>query len=115
MLVFNPRRIFGLRGIERPNNFLVRNGFTSMVASRLLTHGLLHLNIRNVSRLCKILNCTPNDLFDWKPEPAEPLPQNHPLQSLVRQESANINDLLKDIPLEKLPDLHAMIDELRKK
>jgi hypothetical protein len=115
MLIFNPRRIFGLRGIERPNNFLVRNGFTSMIASRLLAHGASHVKVSNISRLCRLLNCSPNDLFDWKPEVSDPLPQNHPLQALVRQESANITDLLKDIPLEKLPDLHAMIDELRRK
>ncbi|HUR98703.1 MAG TPA: helix-turn-helix domain-containing protein [Pyrinomonadaceae bacterium] len=116
MLIFNPLRIFSLRGIDRPNKFLVNNGFTSMIASRLLTYGLPNVKVSSVGRLCRLLNCTPNDLFDWKPDASDPIPAKHPLQSLVRQESsaAHITELLKDIPLEKLPDLHAMIEELRK-
>jgi hypothetical protein len=116
MLIFNPRRIFGLRGIERPNHFLVKNGYTSMIASRLLAPGLSSLKINSIGRLCELLNCTPNDLFDWKPQPGTPVPENHALRSLVRDESLrSFNELLKDLPAEKLADLHVMIDELRKK
>ncbi|HEX6124661.1 MAG TPA: hypothetical protein VFZ23_04745 [Pyrinomonadaceae bacterium] len=115
MLIFNPRRMFGLRGIERPNNFLVRNGFTSMIASRLLAPGLSSVKVGNVGRLCQLLNCTPNDLFDWSPTGNSPLPENHALKALVRHEARPLADLLKDVPAEKLADLQAMIDELRNK
>ena len=115
MLIFNPKRIFGLRGIERPNNFLVRNGFTAMIASRLLANGLPHVKVGNVGRLCELLNCTPNDLFDWKPAANTTLPENHALKTLVREDPVHLTELLKDIPAEKLADLHAMIDELRKR
>ena len=114
MLVFNPRRIFRLRGIERPNNFLVKNGFTPMIASRLLAP-LSSVKVSSVGRLCQLLNCTPNDLFDWKPATNSPLSKNHALNELVREDVIHLTDLLKDIPAEKLADLHVMIDELRKK
>lgn len=114
MLIFNPRRMFGLRGIERPNNFLVRNGFTSMIASRLLAAGLANIKVSNMGRLCELLNCTPNDLFDWRPSADAALPDNHALKALVRNEARPLADLLKDLPAEKLADLHLMIDELRK-
>ena len=115
MLIFNPRRIFGLRGIERPNNFLVKNGFTPMIASRLLAVGLTNVKVSSVGKLCELLNCTPNDLFDWRPSGNTTLPENHALRSLVREDRVHLTELLKDLPAEKLADLHAMIDELRKK
>ena len=115
MLIFNPRRIFGLRGIERPNNFLVKNGFTAMIASRLLANGVTNVKVSNVGKLCELLNCTPNDLFDWKATNGMVLPENHALNALVREEAQPLTEMLKDIPAEKLADLQAMIDELRKK
>ena len=114
MLIFNPRRIFRLRGIERANNFLTKNGFTPMIASRLLSP-LANVKVESVGRLCELLNCTPNDLFDWKPSPNSSLPTTHALKELVREDTVQLTDLLKDIPAEKLADLHAMIDELRNK
>ena len=86
-----------------------------MVASRLLSYGLPNVNINNIGRLCVAMNCTPNDLFDWKPETSTPLSENHALQALVRDDPVDLAELLKDIPAEKLADLHAMIDELRKR
>ena len=116
MLIFNPRRIFGLRGIDRPNHFLVKNGYTAMIASRLLAPTLSSLKVRSIGRLCELLNCTPNDLFDWRPQPGTTMPENHALKALVRDESMrSFHDLLKDLPAEKLADLHVMIDELRRK
>lgn len=115
MLIFNPRRMFGLRGIERPNNFLVRNGFTAMIASRLLAAGLANVKVSNVGRLCELLNCTPNDLFEWRHPANTSLPENHALKALIRQEARPLADLLKDVPAEKLADLQLMIDELSKK
>jgi hypothetical protein len=114
MLTFNPRRIFRLRGIERPNNFLVKNGFTPMIASRLLAP-LSNVKVSSIGRLCELLNCTPNDLFDWKAASNSPLSENHALETLVRQDTVHLTELLKDIPAEKLADLHAMIEEFRKK
>jgi hypothetical protein len=113
MLNFNPGRIFRLRGIERPNNFLVKNGFTPMIASRLMSP-LTNVKVGTVGRLCELLNCTPNDLFDWTPSSDSTIPETHALKELVREDAVHLIDLLKDIPAEKLADLHAMIDQLRK-
>jgi hypothetical protein len=86
-----------------------------MVASRLLSYGLPNVNINNIGKLCVAMNCTPNDLFDWRPETSAPLSENHALKALIREDAVNLAELLKDIPAEKLGDLHAMIDELRRK
>ena len=84
-----------------------------MIASRLLSP-LTNVKVSSVGRLCELLNCTPNDLFDWKPSAASPIPETHALKTLVREDAVHLTELLRDIPAEKLADLHAMIDQLRK-
>jgi|GEM_PF-249537 len=116
MLIFNPRRMFALRGIERPNYLLRRNGFAPMPASRLLAGAADgSVKIKHIETLCKLLNCTPNDLFEYRQGRDEVIADNHPLKTLApRDVPPSIVELIKDIPTEKLADLHSKIDELRK-
>lgn len=114
MLTFNPRRVFKLRNIERPSSFLVKNGFSAMAASRLLAAASPMVKIKHLESLCLLLNCTLDDLFEWKPDRDAAVPDNHPLRALSGRETPRaISDLVKDLPIKKLADLESMIDELR--
>jgi DNA-binding Xre family transcriptional regulator len=110
MLTYNLTRLFKLRGIIRPLTFLMEKGFTRDLASRITTDVNLKLKIENIEKLCKTLNCTPNDLMEWKPDiDSEDVPSN-PLFALKRSESKfDISSLVKDVPVDKLEELQKEI------
>lgn len=114
MLKFNPRRIFALRGIEKPSAFLTRQGIAASTASKFMKAQSSMFKIKYVEMICVLLNCTPNDLFDWKPDANKPLPETHPLNALQRTEKiANIREMLHDMPVEKLAQLENLVNELK--
>src|SRR6476469_9674861 len=103
MLTFNLRRIFSLRGIDDPVEFLAQNGFAIDAADRLLKIGNRSLEIGDVERLCVLLNCTPNELFEWCCDAIPMIPPNHPLNDLNNHPTAsNLARKIREIPIEKL-------------
>lgn len=113
MLIFNPNKIFALRGIEKPYSFLVRNGFGSTTASDLINIKKPLVRTEYLERLCILLNCTPNDLYEWKPDNKTNLTENHPLKTLQKAEIMQISEIIKDIPVEKLSDVQNLLNQLK--
>lgn len=114
MLFFNVRRMLETRGIENPYTFLVKNGFVSQTASNLSRNQIKHIKPEQIEKLCLLLNCTPNDLFEWQTETDAPTPENHPLKSLVRDKNATpAAQLLKSIPAEKLAQAEELLRQLK--
>lgn len=73
-----------------------------------------NVKIKNLEKLCRLLKCTPNDLFEWRPREGEtPLEESHPLNTLRREKTFDINRLMKDVPLEKLADVENFIKDLK--
>ena len=115
MLIFNPRRIFALRGIEKPAPILSRQGIAPSTALKFLRTDGLNFKVKYVEMICVLMNCTPNDLFDWVPDAQTVLPENHPLAALERKDKiTNIRELLHDMPVEKLSQVENLINELKK-
>ena len=115
MLKFNPKIILGLRGIEKPVGFLVRLGFAYPQASRFLKAANPMVKIEHIEQLCIALNCTPNDLFEWKTGGDTVLPEGHSLNALNRGEGTkNLQQMVKDIPSDKLALIESLLDELKK-
>lgn len=115
MLIFNPRRVLSLRGIDKMFNFLHKNGFIRSTATYLLNGTASHIKIEHIGKLCVLLNCTPNDLFEWRRDASDNLSENHALNSIVKPEMNQINfkEMLKDIPIEKLPQIESLMKELK--
>jgi len=114
MLYYNIKRLLALRGIERPRVFLIKNGFASQTTDNFITNRVVHIKPEQIEKLCVLFNCTPNDLFTWKPDGGAPVPENHPLKPLYRDTPAkSIAQLVRDIPAEKLGRLEEMISELK--
>lgn len=82
MLIFNPNRIFRLRGIERSYTYLVKQGVAAPSASKLLNGKTVHFKITHLEKICRILNCTPNDLFEWRSDEGAPVADSHALTTL---------------------------------
>lgn len=115
MLKFDPRRVFGLRGIKKDLTFLMKNGVGRSTASNLLNFGVSYVKIEHLEKLCLLLRCTPNDLFDWKPPKDAVIDEAHPLMNLRREpKGKDLADMVSDIPLEKLEQIEGLLNQLRK-
>jgi DNA-binding Xre family transcriptional regulator len=115
MLKFNLKNILGLRGIEKPIGFLVKTGLGYPTAHKLLKAANVSLRIGHIQQLCVALNCTPNDLFEWKPDANTILPEGHSLNALNKSAGAkNLQEMVKDIPSDKLALIETLLNELKK-
>lgn len=70
----------------QPFNFLIKQGLSPNIARRLLNGKVAHLKLDHISTLCRSLHCTSNDLLEWVEDHDAALPENHPQQSLVREQ-----------------------------
>jgi len=114
MLVFNPNRMFRLRKIDRPHLMLVKNGFAKSSATNLLNYVSRRVTVEHLEKLCVLLNCTPNDLFEWRGKTNEALDERHALNSLKRSDkSENLTEMIRKIPVEKLPQVDELLRELQ--
>jgi DNA-binding Xre family transcriptional regulator len=113
MLYFNIRRLMELRGIDKPYAFLVKNGFVSQTATNMVNNQLGRITPEQMEKLCLILNCTPNDLFDWRPNENSAVSESHALHSLKKEKTPSVAQMVKDLPVEKLDKLHALINDLK--
>lgn len=69
-----------------------------------------NINVDEMERLCLLLNCTPNDIFEWCPGKNIKDPSTCPLSVLIREEKVGvINELFKELPLEKLIEIENLI------
>lgn len=114
MLNFKLSRIFALRGIDKPFAYLVRSGFSRATASNLLNDRVVQVKVGHLETICRALNCTPNDLFEWTPSEGRPLAENHPLNNLKREKTpARLSQIVKDIPVDKLHMVEELLNQLK--
>ncbi len=110
MLQLNLKRIFKARGIFEPYKFLVQSGFVPFTAHKYKNGSVAHMRIDHIEKLCVLLNCTPNDLFEWVPSDLLEDRADHPLQRIRRREKKiEINKLLEKFSLEKLEEIQELI------
>ena len=115
MLIYNLRRVFALRGIDKPFAFLVKNGFPPASATNMLKNYPLVFKVKSLEKLCVALNCTPNDLFEWRDGKNESLAENHSLNSLRKEPvSKNFCEIMKDVPLERAAEVESFLEGLKK-
>jgi DNA-binding Xre family transcriptional regulator len=106
MLNLNLKRVFALRGIDNPAAFMINAGIVRATANNLLGQQTSVVKIEHLGLLCRLLNCTPNDFFEWQTESKNALPESHSLNNLKRSQSVQaIRSMVKDIPLEKMEEL----------
>ena len=115
MLIFRLKRMFALRGIDKPHKTLVKAGISPSTATQLLNYHRENLNIEHLAKLCVLLNCTPNDLFEWRASDKQPISETHALNSLQRTEKPlqPLSEIIKDIPVEKLSQIADLLHGLK--
>ena len=112
MLFFNPKRVFALRGVDNPMALMLKNGISRPTVRRILLGEKAGVSYGHLEILCRLLNCTPNDFFEYHPDGDANLPENHALNSLRRSKSSEtLRDLLSDVPVNEIENL---LSELKK-
>lgn len=107
------RRVFALRGIDKPHTFLVKNGFAASTASNMLAYYPIVFKVKTLEKLCIALNCTPNDLFEWRDGKDDNLPDEHALNGLRKEAVRNFTEIVKNLPLEKMSEVESFLEGLK--
>jgi DNA-binding Xre family transcriptional regulator len=113
MIYLNLKPIFEAKGIDNPNYFLWKNGFTRHAAHRLLNNTKEGINFVHMEKLCLLLGCTPNDLFSWRNTDSTNVLPTTSLQKIVKERSkGTITQTLQKLPVHKLNELRNFLDDL---
>jgi Cro/C1-type HTH DNA-binding domain len=113
MLQFSIERVCKARGIPKPYKFLVKNGFLPTTATKLAKGDVEYLRIEYLEKLCILLNCVPNDLFEWIPDTKEEDLPDHPLYSIRKVENLDFAETFKNMSMSKLREIEAIISNLK--
>lgn len=103
----NLGRLFRLRGIGKPMQFLMQKGLTYNRAYR-LTHGTFtRYDNKIIEQICYALNCTPNDLFEFEPDKEHLKDEKLELHKLKKSSlpANEIEMLLQTQPIEKVEEM----------
>jgi DNA-binding Xre family transcriptional regulator len=114
MLKLNLTRIFTMRGIEKPYAFLAKRGFHRSVAAHLANNRAKNIKLKHLEVLCRMLNCTPNDLFEFKPDKTDLPGEQLPLRSLERTKPVSeLSKIVKQIPLDKMESFGELVEQFK--
>lgn len=109
MLTFSMSAVCKARGIAKPYSFLVKNGFLPTSASKLVKGDVEYLRLEYLEKICSLLNCLPNDLFEWVPAKKSDDNADHPLYPIRKKEEIDITSVLRSLPMDKVKEVEAMI------
>ncbi len=110
MLLLNIQRILKARGIDQVYTFLVKSGFVPFTAHKYKNSKVEHIRLDHIERLCILLNCTPNELFEWIPNDLLDDKPNHPLQKIRRRDKRlNLLKMIADIPVDKFDEVEKFL------
>lgn len=113
MLYYNFSRLFKVKGIHRPFTYLISLGYSRGMATRMANNDCQRINLPMMLRICRDLNCTPNDILDFRPSANSALPKNHALHTLTKTELTNeIFEKMNTLPLEKILQIHDVIKSM---
>lgn len=111
MLQFKLKALLHSKGIIYPHAWLMKNcNFTPTKATKLLSGKQKSINRQDLSFICGVLQCTPNDILYWENTPRHTLEDNHPLLQELSP-PPRIQDwkkLLRNISPEKAAELYAL-------
>lgn len=106
MLTLNLKPIFKARGIQNPYTYLVKVGFTPSTAHNILNNKTNSFNLKHIDLLCTVLNCEPNHLIKFTPNPNQHYPENHSLFALIPAPTTEtISETIASIPYTDLQKL----------
>jgi len=113
MLKFDVHPLLKLKGAKTTAAYLRDFGVTENKAKHLINKNVKFIAISDIEKLCRIFNCTPNDLFTFEEPASKPLPQNSALRQLVRTPLPSLPELVSDLSAEQASALVNKIIEFK--
>ena len=114
MLHFKVKEILEASGKKFPSAWLVKHcGFSLPKAHNIVNNKQKSINLKDFSKLCENLNCTPNDLMYWDQSKFNPLLDSHPCITKLTKPTKNSNwfTIFSKLPPDKILELHAIAEE----
>lgn len=115
MLYLNIKRAMRLRGIDQHYHLLLKLGFAPSTARSFLGGEIISIKLEQIEALCLALNCTPNDLLDWKPDASQSVAETHSMNNLKRTPDKDLPKLLNEIPIDKFEEIIELLKDLKDK
>ena len=110
MIVWDFKKVFKMRGIEKPVPWLRDLGISERLAGKIASNKCDKLSLHHLELLCEHLKCTPHDFMVWKPRKAQAEDENHPLRVLLPDKSGTrAVNLLKKLTLEQIRELERIM------
>ncbi len=92
------KQLLVTKGVRYPFSWLRKQGIAHVMAHRLLDNKTKRISIAHIGAICKAINCTPNDIFEWEVgEKENPLPEHHHLNTIAPRTPSGILQKLKDM------------------
>ena len=115
MLKFKVKEILNKTGKKQPVKWLMKHcDFTKTKAYKIYNGKQKSLNLKDCSKLCEALICTPNDFLYWEQRPQTRLPENHPcITNMVNPD--NISDWIELFKHYKANEIAEMFDNASEK
>lgn len=112
MLEFSLEHVCTARGIAKPYRFLTQNGFGPATATKLAKGGVEYLRLDYIEKICTLLNCQPNDLFQWTPNSRGEDRPDHPLQAVRKKNAVDLTETLRQLPMDKIKEIESLLKNL---
>src|SRR5438034_8248005 len=110
MLIFNLQRVFALRGVNNPYTQLVKLGISRPTAWNLLNNSVNSIQGKHLEKICEYLNCTPDDIYEWRPGRDTQNVDDHPLKGLRREgKGEQLRTIMSKIPLDKMAEVEEIL------
>ena len=111
MLHYKIKQVLQATGHRYPATWLKNHcNFGKDKAYKSLNGDQKTINMRDLSKLCENLNCTPNDLMYWEQTARTKVPETHPCMTQLKP-PLKISDwdmVFKHLPADKVLELHEM-------
>ena len=114
MLILDLNKLFKIRGINKKMSYLMQKGFTHSKAQSLTSGRFKTIKVKDIEKLCLTFNCTPNDLFTYLSEEANPLPADSALNAFLHSPVLDVSSVLKDVTIQEASELLDQLQKLKK-
>jgi DNA-binding Xre family transcriptional regulator len=115
MLVFNIKPLLIARGYKPTPYLLKKLGLSNSKAVTLIHGNPKNLSLKDVEKICILLNCTPNDLLNYVPDEQITGTENYLLHTLNNNiNNPNPIDILKTLNHEEMLQLNKLISSFKK-
>ena len=114
MLKFKVKEILNATGKKTPVKWLKNHCDMSEAKAYNIYNGKQKsINLKDFSKLCENLNCTPNDLMYWYHSPQTKLPETHPCITtlVVPDKLNNWYDIFRHLSPTEVIELHTLAKE----